>query len=247
MWGRGKRKDQSNNDELNSTGQQNGEPLAESFDGQDESQDRSNRWRALLLAGVVIDLLLVGYAIYLLWNNTNSSAPTTVVVPPTTPTQERVELWNAYGEALLAARGQAEDATLVSASTQWQGVNEETLLSGAQNWSFVFYSPARNHSFDIVVNGTKAQIVNDVQLRVPPRAIPMGDWRAGPSDALLVFLAYSGRTFLDEHPQSVVNLHLGKNDAGQTVWSIVALDPQDQSVYSLLVDTETMQVLSSSA
>ncbi|HET92048.1 MAG TPA: hypothetical protein ENN99_15110 [Chloroflexi bacterium] len=245
MLGKG-RQDGQYDGELNP--ERGGEPQAGQPVERNQAQGRWTRWQALLVVGVVIDLLLMGYVVYLLWNKSNSPTLTTVVAPPpATPTQVSVELWNAYGEALLAARKQAEDATLVSAATQWQEVDENVLLDGTPTWSFVFYSPSSHHSFDIVVNGKKTQVVNEVELRASPRVMPVGGWRSGPNDALLVFLAYSGRAFLGEHPQSIVNLHLGKHETGRTVWSIVALDPQDKSVYSLLIDTETMQVLSSSA
>ena len=63
-----------------------------------------------------------------------------------------------------------------------------------------------------------------------------------------MFLAYDGRTFLAEHPQAMVDLHLAgreaNDDGGGAVWTIVALDPEDRSLSSLLIDAETKQILS---
>ena len=77
-----------------------------------------------------------------------------------------------------------------------------------------------------------------------PSVLSEGAWQAGPRDALLVFLACGGRAFLDKHPQAMVDLHLGDNDEGKVVWTVVALDPEDRGLFSVLIDAETMDVLS---
>jgi len=200
------------------------------------------KWLLVLpVAGLGIGyLLLLGY---LVWGNAFSPIAAATIASPT-PTRMLVDLWDAYRQARAAAQAQAEDAQLVSASTQWQAVSEETLLDGANNWSFVFYSPANSSSLDAVVNAGTARVVNQTRVWVTPRALAEGGWQSGPQDALLVFLACGGRAFLDEHPQAMVDLHLAEDDEGGVVWTIVALDPKDRSVLSLLVDAESGQVLS---
>jgi hypothetical protein len=155
-----------------------------------------------------------------------------------------VELWSAYEEARAVAQAQAQDAQLVSAKTQWQEVSEQDLLDGAGSWSFVFYSQANSHTLDVVVNTGKAQVVRETQVWTDSSVLLEGAWIAGPKDALLVFLAYEGRSFLEQHPQAMVDLHLGDNGEGKAVWTIVALDPEDRSLISVLIDAETMDVLS---
>jgi hypothetical protein len=207
------------------------------------ANNRKRNWlRVLLVVGVAIDLLLVGYVLYLLRGET----PGPAAAP--TPTPVLIDLWDAYEQARAAVQAQAQDAQLVSASTQWQVVSEETLLDGASNWSFLFYSPASSDALDVVVNAGTAQVVNQTRVWIAPTAMAEGVWQAGPREVLLVFLAYGGRTFLDEHPQAVVDLHLAGGDEGGTVWIIVALDPglgdEEQSLLSLRIDAETRQVLS---
>ncbi|MBU0704876.1 MAG: hypothetical protein KKC18_13530 [Chloroflexi bacterium] len=158
--------------------------------------------------------------------------------------QEPIELWDACEQAHEAALAEATDAQLVSASTQWQTVNEEMLMSGADDWSLVFYSSENSAVLDVVVTGDVAQVVNQTRVWVAPQVLDEGKWRAGPRDALLTFLAYGGREFLQEHPQAIVDLHLAESDDAGPTWIIVALDASDQSAFSLLIEAETGQVIS---
>ncbi len=197
----------------------------------------SKRFWLLALVGFgVACLLLLGY---LLWGEVLGLVPADAP-----PTQVLIALWDAYGQARAVAQAEAEDAQLVSASTQWQEVSEQALLVGANNWSFTFYSPASSNVLDIVVSGGAARVVNQTRVWVAPKALAEGAWQEGPRDVLLVFLAYGGSVFLDEHPQAIVDLHLAEGDEGNPVWSIVALDAGDRGLLALLVDAETRQVLS---
>ncbi len=209
-------------------------------------EDRKNRLLGLLGVGLgIAGLLLLGYLLrYLLWGDVSISAsPATTAVPPT-PTRALIDLWDAYGQARTVAQARAEDVQLVAASTQWQAASEQALLTGASNWSFVFYSAASDSVLDIVIGVGETQVVNQTRVWVAPKIMAEGAWQSGPKDALLVFLACGGRTFLDEHPQAVVDLHLAEGDSGSPVWAIVALDVSDRSLLSVLIDAGTGQVLS---
>jgi hypothetical protein len=194
---------------------------------------------AVVAVGLALDLVLVGYVVYLLWGR--GSGTTTA---PSMATRDLVELWDAYEQARAAAQVQVVDAQLVSAKTQWQEVRERELLDGTGSWSFVFYSPADGDALDVVVSVGTAQVVKETRVWTSPSVLSEGAWQAGPRDALLVFLAYGGRAFLDKHPQAMVDLHLGDNDEGKVVWTVVALDPEDRGLFSVLIDAETMDVLS---
>lgn len=199
-----------------------------------------NRVEGLLGAGLgIFALLLVGY---LLWGHAPGLASMATVVPPT-PMQASVDIWDAYEQARAVAQVEAEDAQLVSASTQWQTASEEALLAGASNWTFAFYSAANGHVLDVVMSTGEARLVNQTRTWVAPKVMSQGNWQAGPQDALSAFLAYGGREFLKQHPQAVVDLHLAESDDGSTAWTIVALDVSDRGLLSLLIDADTGQVL----
>ncbi len=207
-----------------------------------KKKTQKKRVTVLLVIGLVVELAFLGYLGYTLWNRLLDQGA--MIQTSGAPTQVPVELWDAYKKAYAAARTQAADVQLVSASTQWQAVSEQTLLDGTGNWSFIFYSPSSDNSFDVVADGQQAQVVNQTRVWVASNSLADGAWQAGPREALLVFLAYGGRTFLTEHPQAMVDLHLADSDEGGAVWTVVALDPEDRSLFSSLVDAETNQVLS---
>jgi hypothetical protein len=197
-------------------------------------------WLLVLpIAGLGIGyLLLLGY---ILWNSALGLGQSDMVASPT-PMPKRVDLWDAYEKACTVA--QPHDGQLVSASTQWQAADEGTLLDGTTTWSFVFYSPVSGESLDVVVNAGAARIVNRVRAWVAPSTMAEGNWLSDPQDALLTFLAYGGRMFLDEHPRAVVDMHLGGSNDGTPVWTIAALDYEDRSLLSLSIHAETGRVLS---
>jgi hypothetical protein len=197
------------------------------------------RRRLLVLVGLVLGIGYLLVLAYLIWGD----------VPGVRPgrgarEQALIELWDAYQQAQVAAQAEAGDAQLVSAATQWQSVDEVALLAGTSGWSFVFFSPVSGMSMDVAVSAGTAQVVNQTQTWADPTALGEGKWQEGPRDALLVFMAYGGRTFLEEHPQALIDLHLGRGDSGGPAWSVTALDVRESSLLSLLIDAETMQVLS---
>lgn len=212
-----------------------------------DKQRKQKKLVAVLLAvGLGVELLFLGYLGYTLWDKMLDQ--TNLAAASSTPTPVPLELWDAYALAHEVARVQANDAQLVSASTQWQTVSEQTLLDGTSNWSFVFYSPANKSSLDIVANAQEAQVVNQTRVWAASSPLPEGAWQEGPREALLVFLAYGGRTFLTEHPDAMVDLHLADGEANGNregaAWTIVALNPEDRSLFPSQIDAATNQVLS---
>ena len=192
----------------------------------------------LVAIAVVACLVLVGY---LAWRLLGLSSA--LAVPSPAPTREPIGLWDAYQRAQGMARAELADARLVSAATQWQAADEAALLAGASEWSFVFYSPAAGSALDVGVRAGAAHVVKQTRVWDAPALLAEGAWQAGPRDALLVFLAYEGRPFLEGHPEAVVDLHLSENDEGRPAWAIVGFDVSDRSLLSLLIDAETGQVL----
>lgn len=201
----------------------------------------TQRWISVLeVIGVLILLPLVGYLIYEQQGElfrTERRATTPV------PTSPPVELWDAYEKALAVAKAHAEDAQLVSASTQWQAADKEALLAGSPRWSFTFYTAADGQILDITVEGERANFVKATKVWEAPPLLSGERWRFGPGEALLVFLAYGGEDFLTDHPKALTDLHLGPDSEGRTVWNVVAFDSETQALCSVTIDAATWQVL----
>jgi hypothetical protein len=194
-----------------------------------------------ILVAVAVAACFVVVA-YLAWRALGISSG--LAVSSHVATREPVDLWGAYQQALAMARTQEGDARLVSATTQWQGVDEAALLAGAGEWSFVFYSSAAGGTLDIGVGSDAAHVVRQTRVWDAPALLAEGAWQSGPRDPLLAFLAYEGRVFLERHPEAVVDLHLREDNEGRIAWAVVALDVSDRSLLSVLIDAETGQVLS---
>jgi len=200
---------------------------------------------ALEIAGVMVLIPLLGYLIYerqdILFE-AGQEATLTRLTPPA-PTPPPIELRYAYEAALGVARGYAEDAQIISASTSWHDTNRETLLAGASAWSFVFYAPTDRQALDIVVDSGGASLVKATRVWEVPPLITRGAWHSELKEVVLVFLAYGGEEFLAAHPHAQTDLHLGPDSEGRTVWSIVAFDNKEKALCSVTIDAATRHVI----
>ena len=188
---------------------------------------------------ILVVVLVIGYLVAgVLRSNSLGDSPSAPAGVP-----ESVTIWEGYQLALDAVRAQASDAQLASAATQWRSATEERILSGANTWSFVFYSQSRGSIFDVVVGKGSAQVVSETEIWHRPQTVTEGEWRKGPKDALLVFLACGGREFVDENPDAAVDLHLGMTDDGRSVWMIVGVGDRGSVPKALRIDVETGAVL----
>jgi len=200
---------------------------------------RSRALIVLFLAVAVLLVLLVGYWLLgRLLPVSGGNEPAAAAVA-----QEQVSIWGGYGLALKAAALTAPDAQLVSAGSQWRSVTEEQLLAGANTWSFVFYSPQRSTTLDVVASGAGARVVKETDVWRRPKLLTGDAWRKGPQNALLVFLAYGGRELIAGNPAATVDLHLAARDDGRTTWTVVGLGDPGQAPNMVQVDAETNEVL----
>lgn len=194
-----------------------------------------------VLRGMLITLALGCVVLYgyLLWRGDLSFGSV-----PSAPTGQENDLWQAYGYAYAAARAEADDARIVSASTQWQAPSERALFEETPRWTFVFYSSTDKVELDVVVDDDAGRVVNRTRVWNAPSLLTGALWRAGPDEALRVFLDDGGRGFLSTHPQAVVDLHLRAGDERSAVWNVTALDASDRSLISLRIDANRYEVLS---
>ena len=204
------------------------------------AEHRNRPLKVLLLILALLALVLYSYLVL-----TGAFKTASDQVSPSRDSVESsdVSLWDAYGVALDVVRAQASDVQLVSAATQWRAAAEGQLLAGANTWSFGFYSQSLGSTFDVGVGTGGARIVSETQVWHKPQILVEGEWRKGPQDAILIFLAYGGREFIGEYPDAAVDVHLGATDDDRPVWMIVGVGDQDSAPKVLRIDAETGTVL----
>jgi hypothetical protein len=197
---------------------------------------------------IVVVIGVGGLALLLLFGSRILSASwaDTANEEPAGPTRELVELWGTYQRAQLVVKSAEPDAQLVSAMSQWQSPDGETLRSGRGEWTFVFYDSADKNVLDVVVSEGTGRIVDRSRVWEAPEILAEDIVWRGPRDAIAVFLAYGGDEFVAEHPEAIVSAHLGVGDAGRPVWTVSAINVADRDVLSVATDAETNRVLSTS-
>ena len=199
------------------------------------------------IALIGLSLLVVGY---LTWQAGNSlqkmGEPKTVKITVAPPTPSTLKMGNAYERAQAAVWQEAPDAQLVSATAQWQGATEKEILAGAANWVFTFYSPKEGQIIVVHVSPERARVVHRTQMQVPPAQLAAGRWQEGPKDALLIFMAHGGRAFMEAHPEAVIDLHFGDYEGRGPAWDILASDTASREIVTVVIDTETMRILTHS-
>ncbi len=213
-----------------------------------ENKGRSKWFPILLSIGLALNLAMLGWLVYLLLQGrqVDSNAAAAARERSIAEEEAALDLWDAYAQALVAARTQADDVHLVSASTYWQVADGQSPAETNESWSFVFYSPSDSHSFDVVVDVDEAWVVKQARIWKAPDLLAPGRWQAGPKEALQVFFAYGGQSFVDNHhhPQATIDLHLAAGAGGKAVWTIVALDPAGGGPLAISIDAETRRVIS---
>jgi hypothetical protein len=200
------------------------------------------------IALIGISLLVVGYLTWQAGNSLQQKAagPKTVKITVAPPTPSTLEMWDAYERAQAAIWQEALDVQLVSATTQWQAATEKEVLNGADNWVFTFYSPAKGQLIVARVNPERAQAVHRTQTQAVPARLPEGRWHEGPKDALLIFMANGGRAFMEAHPTAVIDLHFGDYEGRGPAWDILASDAESREIVKVVIDAETMDILTHS-
>lgn len=206
-----------------------------------EEKGGGSRWLVVVIGVGCLALLLLlgGRVLSASWSGAGNEAPAT-------PTRELVGLWGTYQRARLAVTEAEPDAQFVSATSQWEHPDGETLLSGRGEWTFVFYDSAAKEALDVVVSEGAGRIVDRSRIWQAPEVLAEEIVWRGPRDAMAVFLAYGGEAFIAAHPEAIVSAHLGVSDAGRPVWTVSAINIADRDVLSVATDAETNQVLSTS-
>jgi hypothetical protein len=165
-----------------------------------------------------------------------------------TPEYEGRSAIVAYAAAQNSALEWQSDARLLTAQATWpQGSTAQQLLKGEESWGFTFYSPAAQRiAVFSVVEDTAAKVSEGDHQQTDP-VLSASGWNLDSQDAIEVFLAGGGNTFLAEQGVSTMTMALMASDAevnGRLEWQISLFSLQSGQAFTMRLDATSGEVLS---
>jgi hypothetical protein len=154
----------------------------------------------------------------------------------------------AYAAAQNTAQEWQSDAQLLTAQATWpQGSTAEQLLKGEESWGFTFYSPAAERiAVFSVVEDTAAKVSEGDHQQTDP-LLSVSGWNLDSQDAIEIFMAEGGNTFLAEQGVSTMTMALMASDAevnGRLEWQISLFSLQSGQAFTMRLDATSGEVLS---
>jgi hypothetical protein len=173
-----------------------------------------------------------------------SPAATPTPAPTYTVPFVEVTARRLYPAAEALARAWEPDIQLAGASARWPAATVDR-LGDPTDWSFRFYSPARNRLYLVAVSGN-GQAVGAEHFQkeaAPPPAISLEAWTVDSPEALARWLDNGGGARLSGSASVEVTMQLGVDPAsGKPAWTITGLDDGGGQPLALKVDAATGQV-----
>jgi hypothetical protein len=166
--------------------------------------------------------------------------------PAPTYTVEFVEVTarQLYPAAEALARSWEPDVQLVGVNASWSATSAD-LVGNPTDWSFRFYSPARNRLYLVGVSGDgqAAGAAHFQKETTPPLAIDLEAWAVDSPEALARWLDHGGGALLGQNPGADVTIQLGIDPAsGRLTWIVTGFDSSNSQSLALKVDAAKGQV-----
>jgi hypothetical protein len=137
------------------------------------------------------------------------------------------------------AQGWAEDAQLVSANANWPGVTALEQVGQPGQWTYRFYSPAKQRLFIVRVTpeGQVKAIEHIAPITLPPQTMETSTWLVDSPAALGYWLDLGGAEMLRRNPGLEVLIQLRSlGEQPQPVWMVVGSDQRTQDIHVVVVD-----------
>jgi hypothetical protein len=151
-----------------------------------------------------------------------------------------------YPAAEALARSWEPDVQLVGVNASWSATSTD-LVGNPTDWSFRFYSPARNRLYLVGVSST-GQAVGAAHFQkeaTPPLGIDLEVWTVDSPEALARWLDNGGGAMLGQDPAADVTIQLGIDPAsGQLAWIVTGFGSSNGQSLVLKVDATKGQVSS---
>ena len=207
----------------------------------------------ILLTGVLslacFSVITVGLLIFRSQSAAELEIPVTSTPGPQpthTVTYVQVTGLSQYRQAETAARTWAADAQLMSASTHWPRVTNENQIGQPEQWTYRFYSPAKQHLFVVNVypDNRVWSFEHVAMITLPPPIVDTTVWSIDSPAALAIWLDYGGADLVHRNPGLEVLIQL-RSLAGQSipVWMVVGSDQRTQDILTVMVDAGQGQVI----
>ena len=220
-----------------------------------------NRLEWTLGIVLVVLLLVVGVLSLTLWfrnDRTPVTAPASAANSATTIAQRADDIAPtpeydgrsaiiAYAAAQTQALAWQRDAQLLTAQATWpQGATADYLRQGAESWGFTFYAPAaaRVALFSVVEEQVTLISESDHQQTNP--LLSTSGWNLDSTDAVRIFLAEGGNTFLADQGVATMNMALLASDVeenGRLEWQVALFSLQTGQAFTMLIDATSGEVL----
>ena len=156
------------------------------------TKQRFSRQQQLILLGLIgVNLCVFGA----MWLMTQGSG--TVSSPPTLIAGEKLELQEAYEQALALAMGWQADVQVIGATTSWQLAAGDAFTLYRPAWSFSFYSPTARRVQIVTVDHGGAQAGPEQPSVTAPQCVAV-DWSMGSDDLVLVDRCTEHGLWLDQ-------------------------------------------------
>lgn len=153
----------------------------------------------------------------------------------------------AYASALKAAQAWQTDAQLMQAQATWpQGSTPDQLLRGEESWGFTFYSPSSQRIGVFSVVEDNASLVSEGEHEQTDPLLSASGWNLDSKDAIEIFLAGGGRTFLAEQGVSTMTMALMASDIevnGRLEWQVALFSLQTGQAFTMRLDATSGEVL----
>lgn len=220
-----------------------------------------NRLEWILGIILVVLLVVVGVLSLTLWfrndrtavpNNAPAANSATIIaqraddIAPT-PTYDGRSAIVAYAAAQEVAQAWQPDAQLMLAQATWpQGSTADQLLRGQESWGFTFYSPASQRIGVFSVVEDDATLVSEGDHEQTEPLLSASGWNLDSQDAIEIFLAGGGRTFLAEQGVSTLTMALMASDGeanGRLEWQVALFSLQTGQAFTMWLDATSGEVL----
>jgi hypothetical protein len=215
---------------------------------------RLRRQELILLTGLValacVSVITVGLLILRFqsaWAGP-AAAPAEAPQPAPVHTVTYVEVTglSQYRPAAQAAQTWADDAYLISASTHWPQVLNIGQVGEPGEWSYRFYSPAKEGLLLVKVkpDGQVQPIEHVVKITVPPARLEIDDWLVDSPAALARWLDYGGAGLVQRNPGLEVLIQLRSiGNKPAPIWMVVGSDQRTQDLLMALVDANEGKII----